>query len=145
MSSSNCCFLTCIHVSQEAGKVIWYSHLFKKFPQFVVIHSQRLSRSQWSRNRCLFGILFLFYYPAEIGDLISGSSGFSKSTLYIWKFSFHILVKPSLKDFEHYLARMWDERHCEVVWAFFVIALLWDWNENWPIKASLGEFWALLC
>ena len=60
MSSSNYCFLTCIQVSQEAGKVVWYSHLFKNFPVYCDPHSQRLSHSQWSRSRCFSGISFPF-------------------------------------------------------------------------------------
>ena len=59
MSVSNCCILTYIQVYWEAGKVVWYSHIFKNFPEFVVVHSQRLSHSQWSKSRCLFGILLL--------------------------------------------------------------------------------------
>ena len=73
-----------------------------------------------------------FYDPTDIGNLTFGSSAFSKSSLYIWKFLVHILLKRSLKDFEHYLPSMWNECNCEVVWTFFVIALLWDWNENGP-------------
>ena len=69
-----------------------------------------------------------FYDPAVVGNLISDSSGFSKSSFYIYKFSVHRLLKPSLKDFEHYLASMWNECNCVVVWTFFGIALLWDWN-----------------
>ena len=68
--------------------------------------------------------------PADVDALISGSSAFSKSSLYIWKFSVHELLKPSLKDFEHYLASIWNEQSCMVVWTFFGIAFLWDWNEN---------------
>ena len=68
--------------------------------------------------------------PADIGNLISGSSAFSKSSLNIWMFSDHILLKPRLKNFEHYLASMWDECNCVVVWTLFGIAFLWDWNEN---------------
>ena len=66
----------------------------------------------------------------DVGSLISGSSAFSKSSLNIWKFSVHILLKPSLKDFKHYLASMWNKYNCVVVWTFFGIAFLWDWNEN---------------
>ena len=71
------------------------------------------------------------YGPADIGNVISGSFAFSKPSLYIWKFSVHILLKPSLKDFEHYLASMWNEKNFMVVGTFVSIALLWDWNENW--------------
>ena len=73
-----------------------------------------------------------FYDPTDVGDLISGSSAFSKYSLYIWKFSVHILLKPSLKDFEHYLASVWNEGNCVIVWTFFGIVLIWDGNENWP-------------
>ena len=68
----------------------------------------------------------------DIGNLISSSSDFYKSNLYIWKLLVHILLKPSLKDFEHYLVSMCNEHNCAVVWTFFGIALLWDRNENWP-------------
>ena len=105
MSSSNCCFLTCIQVSQKAGKVVWYSHLFKNFPQFAVTHTVKGCRS-----RCFSGILF-FYDSMDVDNLISGSSAFSKFILYIWKSSVHILLKPTLEDFEHYLAAS--------VWAYW--------------------------
>ena len=109
MTASKGCFLTC-KVSQEASKVMWYSYLFKHFPQFVW-STQRLSPSQWSRSRLFFFFKFpcFFYDPADAGNLISGSSAFSKSSLYIWKFPVHVPLKPSLKDFEHYLASMWSE------------------------------------
>ena len=74
----------------------------------------------------------IFYNPTDIGNLISGSSAFSKSSLNIWKFSANVLLKPRLKDFEHYLAHIWNDCNCPVVWTFFAVALLWDWNENWP-------------
>ena len=81
-----------------------------------------------------------FYDPVDCGNLISGSSAFSKCSLYIWKFSVHVLLKPSLKDFEHYLANMCNECNYMVVWRFFGIAILWDWNENWPLPV----LWPLL-
>ena len=139
MSSSNCCFLTSIQVSQEAGKVVWYFHFFKNFPQFVVIHSQKLSHSQWSRSRCfLLEFLCSIYDPTNVGNLISGSSSFSKPSLYIWMFSVHILLKSSWKDFDHNLISMWNEHSCTIFWTYFDIALLW--NENW----SFPVLWALL-
>ena len=77
--------------------------------------------------------LSCFYFdPTDVGNLISGSSAFSKSTLNICKFLPHVLLKPSLENFEHYFARVWDECNCMVVWIFFGTVLLWDWNENWP-------------
>ena len=69
---------------------------------------------------------------ADVGNLISDSSVFSKYSLNIWKFTVHVLLKSSLENFEHYFASMWDECNYEVVWAFFGIAFLWDWNEYWP-------------
>ena len=76
----------------------------------------------------------------------SGSSAFSKSSLNIWNFSVHILLKPSLENFEHYFASMWNECNCVVVWAFFGIAFLWDWNETWyfPVLWPLLSFPNLL-
>ena len=73
-----------------------------------------------------------FYNPAYVGNLISGSSAFSKPKLYIWKFSIHVLLKSSLENFEHYFASTRVECNCVVVWTFFSIIFLWDWNENWP-------------
>ena len=81
-----------------------------------------------------------FNDPTDIGNLISGSSGFLKSSSNIWKFTVHVLLKPGLENFEHYFASMWDECNCAVVWAFFGIAFLWDWNENWPFPV----LWPLL-
>ena len=73
-----------------------------------------------------------FNDPVDTGNLISGSSSFSKSSLNIWKFTVHILLKPGLKDFENYFTSVWDECNCAVCWTFFDIAFLWDWDENWP-------------
>ena len=142
MFFSDCCFLTCIQVSQEADKVVWYSHLFKNYPQFVVIHTVKgFSIVNKAKVDVFLELSCFFYDPTDVGNLISGSSAFSKSSfLYIWKFSVHILMKPSLEDFEHYFASMWDEYNCEVVWLFFAIDFLWNWNENWPFPA----LWPLL-
>ena len=141
MSGSNCCLLTCIQVSQEAGQVVWYSHLFKSFPQFVVIHIVTgFSIVNEAEVDVFLEFLCFFYDPTDIGDLISGSTAFSKSSLYIWKFLVHIFLKPCLKDFEHYLASMWNEYSCVVVWTLFGIAILWDWNENWLFSV----LWSLL-
>ena len=81
-----------------------------------------------------------FNDPTDVDNFISGSSAFSKSSLNIWKFTVHVLLKPGLENFEHYFASMWDQYNCEVVWAFFGIAFLWDWNENWPFLV----LWPLL-
>ena len=103
MSSFNCCFLTCIQISQEAGQVVWYSHLFKNFPQFVVIHIVKGSGIVSKAEIDVFLELSCFFDdPTDVGNLISGSSAFSKSSLNIWKFSVHVLLKPGLDNFEHY-------------------------------------------
>ena len=141
MTSSNCCFLTCIQISQEAGKVVWYSHLFKNFPEFMVIHTVKSFDIVNKAEVDIFLELSCFFDdPADVGSLIPGSSAFPKSSLNIWEFSVHILLKPSLENFEHYFASVWDECNCAVVWAFFGIAFLWDWNENWPFPV----LWPLL-
>ena len=87
-----------------------------------------------------------FHDPADVGNLISGSSAFSKTSLSIRKFMVHILLKPGLENFEHYLASMWDKCNCVVIWIFFDIAFLWDWNENWhfPVLWPLLSFPNLL-
>ena len=101
MSSSNFCFLTSTQISQEAGKVVWYSHLLKNFPQFVVIHTIK-GFSVDNEADVILEFSCLFYDPTDVGNLISGSSAFSKSSLNIWKFSVHILLKSGLENFEHY-------------------------------------------
>ena len=141
MSSSNCCFLTCIQVSQEAGQVVWYSHLFQDFPQFIVIHTvEGFGIVNKAEIDVFLELSCFFNDPADVGSLISGSSAFSKTSLNIWKFMVHILLKPGLENFEHYFTSMWDECNCVVVWAFFGSAVLWDWNENWPFPVP----WPLL-
>ena len=104
---SSVAFLTCIDVSQDAGKVVWYSHLFKNLPQFVVIHTVKgFSIVNEAEVDIFLEFSCFFYDPADVGNLFSGSSAFSKSSLFIWKFSVHVLLKPSLKDFEHDLSSM---------------------------------------
>ena len=138
MSSSNCCFLTCIQISQEAGKVTWYSHLFQNFPQFIVIHTVKGFGIVNKVPDVFLELSCFFDHPTDVGNLISGSSAFSKSSLNIWKFTVHVLLKPGLENFEHYFASVWDECNCVVVWTFFGIAFLW--NENWPFPV----LWPLL-
>ena len=143
MSGYNCCFLTHIQVSQEAGKLFEYSHLFKNFPQFVVIHTVKdFGVVNEAEIEVFLELSCFFYDPADVGNLISGSSAFSKSSLNIWKLSIHVLLKPSLEDFEHYLASMWNECHFVLVWTIFGIALLWDWNEKWNFRVpgATAEF-----
>ena len=142
MSNSNCGFLTYLQISQEAYQVVWYSHLFQNFPQFVVIYTikgigivNKVEIDVFLELSCFFDS------PMVVGNLISGSSAFSKSSLNIWKFTVHVLLKPCLGKFEFWtLLCMWNECNCAVVWAFFGIAFLWDCNENWPFPV----LWPLL-
>ena len=100
MSSSNCCFLTCIQISQKAGQVVWYSHLLNNFPQFVVMHTVKGFGVVNKAVDVFLELSCFFHDPADVGNLISGSSAFSKSSLNIWKFTVHVLLKPGLENFE---------------------------------------------
>ena len=101
---SNCYLLTCIQVSLETDKVVWYFNLFKYLPQFVVIHTVKGFSIVNEAEIDVFLHLFSFFYdPIDVGNWISGFFAFSKSSLNIWKFSVHVLLKPSLKNFEPYL------------------------------------------
>ena len=140
-SSSYCCFLTCIQIYEEAGQLVWYFHLFKNFPQFVVIHTIKGFGIVNNADIDVFPELSWFFDdPVDAGNLISGFSAFSKSSLNIWKFMVHVLLKPGLENFEHYFASTWAECNCAVVWTCFGIVFLWDWNENWPFPV----LWPLL-
>ena len=126
MSGSNCCFLTCIQISQEAGKVVWYSYLSK----FSTVHCD--SHKGFSVVNAAEVDVFLefscfFYDPIDSGNLISVSSAFSRSSLNIWKFSVHILLKPSLENFVSF------NKHSIIGWiswflwkCFTVLALPWE-------------------
>ena len=124
--SSNCCFLTWVQVSQEASQLVLYSHLFQNFPQFIVIHTvkgfgivNKAEINVFLELSCFFNDL------ADVGNLISGSSVFSKSSLNIWKFTVHVFLKPGLENFEHYFTSMWDQCNCAVVCLYRVK------NNNW--------------
>ena len=145
MSSFHCCFLTCIQIAQEADKVVWYSHIFHNFPQFIVIHTVRgLGVVNKAEADVFLELSWFFDDPAYVGSLISGSSAFSKPNLNIWKYTVHVLLKPVLENYEHFFASMWDkcnyEQSLSKVWTFFGIVFLWDWNENWPFPV----LWPLL-
>ena len=91
MSSSNCCFLTCIQISQEAGQVVWYSYLLKNFPQFVVIHTVKGFGIVYKAEVDIFlELSYFFNDPTDVGNLISGASAFSKFSLNIWKLTVHV-------------------------------------------------------
>ena len=102
-------------------------------------HSQRLCIVNKAEVDVLWKFCF-FDDPADVGNLISGSSAFSKSSLNILKFTVHVLLKPGLENFEHSFVNMWKECNCAIVWTFFGIAFLWDWNETW----SFLVLWPLL-
>ena len=139
MSSSNCCFLTCIQISQEGNQVVWYSHLLKNFPQFVVIHTIKGFGTVNKAKVDVFLELSCFFdEPSDVGNLISGSSTFCKSRLNIWNFTVHVVLKLGLENFAHSFANVWDELNCAVVWSFFGIAFLWDWNENWNFSSPMA-------
>ena len=123
--NSNCCFLTYIQVSQETGKVVCYSHLFKNFPPFVVIHTIKAFRIV-SEADIFLQLPCLLHDPTNVGNLISDCCAFFKPCLCIWKLSVHVLLKASLKDFEHNLTSISSEHNFMVVGAFLRIALLWD-------------------
>ena len=96
---SNYCFLTCIQISLEAGQVVWYSYLLKNFPQFVVIHIVKgFDVVNKAEVNVFLELSCHFNDPAFVGNLISGSSAFSKTSLNIWNFTVHVLLKPDLEN-----------------------------------------------
>ena len=100
---SNYCFLTCIQISQEVGQVVWCSHLFQNSSQFIVIHTVKGFGIVNKAEIDVFLELSCFFDdPVDVGNLISGSSDFSKTSLNIWNFMVHVLLKPGLENFEHY-------------------------------------------
>jgi len=144
MSNSNCCFLTCIQISQETGKVVRYSHLLKNFPQFVVIYTVKgFGVINKAEIDVFLELSCFFYNPMDVGNLISGSSAFSKSSLNIWKFTVHVLLKPGLENFEHCFAGMWNECSCVVDATFFGIGMKTDLPVLWPLLSlpNLLAYW----
>ena len=140
MSISKCCFLTCIQISQKAGQVVWYSYLLKNFPQFSVIPTVRDFSVINKEVDVFLKFSCIFYDPTDVGNLTSASFDFIESSLNIWKFMVHVLLKPSLEIFEYYFASVWDECNCVVAWTFFDIAFLWNLNENRPFLVPTAEF-----
>ena len=142
-SGSNCCFLTHIQISQEASKVVWYSHLLKNFPQFDMIRTVKgfgvASRAEV--NVCLEFSCF-FYDPTDVSNLTSSSSAFSKSSFKIWRFSVHILLKPNLGNFEKYIASMWDEMQLSGSWNILLhrLSLRLEWKLTFSSPGATAEF-----
>ena len=134
-------FLTDIQVSQDTGKMVWFSYHFKSFLPFVKIHTVKgFSVVNETKIDIFPEFLCFLYDPRNVSNLISGSSAFSKPSLDIWKFSVHVLLKPSMQNIEHNLTSMGDECNCPVVWTFLSTALLGNWNEDWPFPV----LWPLL-
>ena len=107
MASSNCFFLTCIQISQEAGQVDWYSHLLKDFPQMVVIHTFKgFGIVNKAEIDVFLELSCVFHDPVDAGNLTSSSSAFSKTSLDIREFMVHVLLKHGLENFEHYFTSM---------------------------------------
>ena len=132
MSSSN---------RQEAGQVVWYSHLSQNFPQFTVIHTVKgFGIVNKVEIDVFLELSYFFDDPVDVGNLVSGSSAFSKTSLNVWKFTVHVLLKPGLENFEHYFTSVRDECSFAIVWVLFGTAFLWNWNENWPFLV----LWPLL-
>ena len=131
-----------LHTGFSGGRLRWSSiAISKNFPQFVVIHTVKGFSVVNEAEVDVFQEFSCFFYdPTDVVNVISGSSTFSESSLNIWKFSGRILWKLSLENFEHYFASVWDDCSCAIVWTFFGITLLWDWNENWPFPV----LWPLL-
>ena len=118
--------------------------------QFIVIHTVKGLGIVNKAEINVFVELFCFFNdPADIGNLFSGSSAFSKTSLHIWKFAVRLLLKPDLENFEHYFTSGWEECNCAVVCAFFGTAFLCNWNENlafpvlWPLLSfpNLLAYW----
>ena len=118
--------------------------IFPSLSEFSTVYCDPHSQRLWLVNKAEIDIFLelscFFHDPADVGNLISGSSAFSKTSLNIRKFTVHILLKPGLENFEHYFTSVWDECNCAVVWAFFGIAFLWDWNKSWHFPG----LWPLL-
>ena len=121
--------------------MVWYSHLFQNFPQFIVIHTVKGFGIVNKAEIDVFLELPCFFHDsANVGNLISGSSPFSKTSLNIWEFTVHVLLKPGLENLKHYFTSMWDDCNCVVVWAFFGIAFLWIGMKT-DLFQSCGQCW----
>ena len=147
MSCPNSCFLTHIEVSQDTGKVVWYLHFFKNFPQFATIHTVKgFSVAIEAEVDVFFWNSLAFSMILQMLAIWSLVPLPLETQLSICKFSVHIVLEPSLEDFERNLVGMWNEHSCMVIWTFLSIALLWDWNATWhfPVLCPLLSFQNLL-
>ena len=136
MFSSNCCFLTYIQTSQEAGQVVWYSHLFQNFPQFIVIHTVKAFVVVNKAEVDVSLELSCFFDDTKVvGNLISGSSAFSKTNFNILKFMVHILLKTGLENFEHYVRRVQLCSSLSILWLCLSLGL------EWKLTFPVGHRW----
>ena len=146
MSSSKCCFLACIQVSQEADQVVWSSHLFQNFPRFIVIHTVKGFGIVNKAEIDVFLELSCFFHDSVMLAIWSLVPLPFITSMNIWQFTVHVLVKPGLENFEHYFTSMWDECNCAVVWPFFGIGMktdlfqscghCWVFQIDWHIECS---------
>ena len=137
-------FLDLYTVFSGRGLVVWYSHLFQNFPQFIGIYTVKgFGIVNKAEIDVLLELSCFFDDPVDVGILISCSSAFLKPA---WTSGSSWLLKSGSENFQHYCTSMWDECNCAVVWGFFGIAFLWDWNENWhfPVLWPLLSFPNLL-
>ena len=143
-----------LHIGFSRGKSggLVFPSLSESSSVYSDPHSPRLGIV----NKAEIGVLFFFFFPGIlffqwskiVGIWISGSSAFSKTSLNIWKFKVHVLMKPGLENFEHYCTRIWDECNCVVIWAILDTVFIWGWNENWHFSvpcpllfSSLLAYW----
>ena len=140
MTHSNCCFWPAYRFLKMQVRWSGIPISFRIFHSLLWSTQSRLWHSHKAEVDAFLELSCLFDDPADVGNLISGSSAFSKASLNIWKFTVHILLKPGLENFEHYFPSVWNECNCVVIWSFFGITFLWDWNENGPFPV----LWPLL-
>ena len=139
----NCCFLSSTQISQEAGQVVWYSHLFQNIPKCVVIYTAKGFSAVSEAEQDVFLEFSCFFYGLDdVGNLISHSSAFLNPACISGssRLMVNILLKPSLEDFEHYLASMWCEHNCTVVRTFWAVPFFGIGMET-DLSQSCGHCW----
>ena len=149
MSSSNCCFLTCIQLSQDAGQVVWYSISFRIFHSFLWSTQSKALAVNKAEIDVFLELSCFFHDPADVGNVISGSSAFPKTSLNIWKFMVHVLLKPGLENFEHYFllavrwVQLWGSLH--ILWHCPSLGLEWKLTFSSPVAtAEFSKFAGIL-
>ena len=147
MSSFNCCFLTCIQISQEAGQVVWYAHLFQNFPQFIVIHTVKgFGIVNKAEVHAFLELSCFFNNPMDVGNLISGSSAFSKTSLNIWNIAVHVLLKPGLENFELHVRWVQLCSSLSILWHCLSLGLKWKLTFSSPVACWAFQIcWHIEC